>query len=67
LENKNVKKDDFLTQKRRRKQFENESNFGEWKEVKVEKKKIILNEKEYCKKDNNHFCLYCDFFKIFDF
>ena len=34
LENKNVKKDDFLTQKRRRKQFENESNFGEWKEVK---------------------------------
>ena len=67
LENKNVKKDDFLTQKRRRKQFENESNFGEWKEVKVEKKKIILNEKEYCKKDNNHFCLYCDFFKLFDF
>ena len=32
--NKNMKKDDFLIQKRRRKQFENESNFGEWKEVK---------------------------------
>ena len=29
-----MKKDDFLIQKRRRKQFENESNFGEWKEVK---------------------------------
>lgn len=39
LENKNFIKEEFLSQKRRRKQFENESNFSEWEEIKIAKKK----------------------------
>ena len=90
LENKNFIKEEFLSQKRRRKQFENESNFSEWEEIKIAKKKEdksnniidkclyqnkINNDNKYddIKDDenkhneNNHFCLYCDFFKLFDY
>ena len=55
----------MLNQKRRREMYESQSLIKEWEPVDTIQEE---DSKEcQCVKDNNHkFCLYCDFFKIFD-
>lgn len=58
----------LINQKRRREMYENQSLIKEWEPVDIK----TVNEEEnktecQCSKENNHkFCLYCDFFKLFD-
>ena len=63
---------DFTGKKRRREQYEKESLISEWVEV----NEHLYNEEQFLyyeeetgietKCSNTKFCLYCNFFKIFD-
>ena len=56
-----------LSKKRRREKYKNESLISKWKKInKINNKNNVSTYNNSYYKENKQFCLYCDFFKIFD-